>query len=156
MVVNPSASNSVLILASGSISIPTFGFVLILASVGSCVFFLLLHHFSVLMERNPSKSTVMAPVARDIAEMGVDPIVKVFPVLAFVGSKVSLSSSESKCFDIFHFPGWDTASKNNTTFIASILLSLAPPNLPLIPTAKIVKGGETGNAARNEGLTQGF
>ncbi|GKV33942.1 hypothetical protein SLEP1_g42378 [Rubroshorea leprosula] len=80
----------------------------------------------------------MAPIARDIVEMGVDPIVI-----------VSLSSSESKCFDIFHFPSWSAASKNNTTFIASILLSPAPPNPPPIPTTKIVKGGETGNAARN-------
>ncbi|GKV19502.1 hypothetical protein SLEP1_g29754 [Rubroshorea leprosula] len=87
MAINPSAFNSV--------PIPASGFVLIFASIGSCVFFLLLHHFFVLMEGNPSKSTVMAPVARDIVEMGVDPIVR-----------VSLSSFESECFDVFHFPGW--------------------------------------------------
>ncbi|GKU96359.1 hypothetical protein SLEP1_g9600 [Rubroshorea leprosula] len=74
---------------------PASGSISIFASVGSCIFFLLLCHFYVLTEGNPSKSAVMALVARDIAKMGVDPIVR-----------VSLSSSESKFFDIFHFPSW--------------------------------------------------
>ncbi|GKV47589.1 hypothetical protein SLEP1_g54477 [Rubroshorea leprosula] len=111
MAVNPFALGSILILAFGSVLISTFGSVLIStsgsvltsasgsvpisASIGSCIFFLLLCHFYVLTEENPSKSAVMAPVAWDIAEMGVDPIVR-----------VSLSSSESKCFNVFHFPGW--------------------------------------------------
>ncbi|GKU89591.1 hypothetical protein SLEP1_g3714 [Rubroshorea leprosula] len=94
MAVNPSAFGSVSNPASNSIPIPTSGSVSILASVGSCVFFLFCH-FSVLMEENPSKSVVMAPIAWDIAEMGVDPIVR-----------VGLSSFESKCFDVFHFPSW--------------------------------------------------
>ncbi|GKV11177.1 hypothetical protein SLEP1_g22450 [Rubroshorea leprosula] len=91
------------------------------------------------MERNPSKFAVMAPVARDIAEMGVDPIVRAF----------LLSNPSVLTFSIFLASLWSAASKNNTTFITSILLSPASPNAPLIPTAEIVKGGEKGNAARN-------
>ncbi|GKV02511.1 hypothetical protein SLEP1_g14944 [Rubroshorea leprosula] len=155
MAVNPSAFGFVSIPTSGSISIPASDSIPILAFVGSCIFFLFLRHFSVLMEGNPSKSAVMAPVARDIAEMGVDPIVR-----------VSLSSFESKCFDIFHFPGWFVVKdalrhvernpmtlpfpmENNTMFITLILLSPTPPNPPPTITAEIVKGGETRNAARN-------
>ncbi|GKV15735.1 hypothetical protein SLEP1_g26494 [Rubroshorea leprosula] len=121
MVINPSSSNSVPILAS----------------VGSCIFFLLLCHFYVLTEGNPSKSVVMAPIARDITEMGVDPL-----------SEDALRHVERNPMTL-PFPMENAASKNNTTFIASILLSPSHPNPPPIPTAEIVKGGEIGNAARN-------
>ncbi|GKV03789.1 hypothetical protein SLEP1_g16035 [Rubroshorea leprosula] len=159
---------------------------------------------------NPSKSAIMAPVARDIVEMGVDPIVRgdlrnfsyyyqghdnfsfcccqFFPFLPLLVQKEEshdFSFSGGGSYDFFsqacllnkRESSWssnafnNTASKNNTTFIASILLSLAPSSPPPIPTTEIVKGGKTGNAARNvtiasmrrkprsvnvRGLAQGF
>ncbi|GKU97117.1 hypothetical protein SLEP1_g10297 [Rubroshorea leprosula] len=136
MVVNPSASSSVPILAS----------------IGSCIFFLLLCHFYVLMEGNPSKSAVMAPVAQDIAEMGVDPIVR-GDLRNFSYYCRGHDNFSFCCCQFFPFllllVQKSATSKNNTTFIASILLSPAPPNPPLIPTVEIMKGGETGNTARN-------
>ncbi|GKU94011.1 hypothetical protein SLEP1_g7553 [Rubroshorea leprosula] len=107
------------------------------------------------MEGSPSKSAVMAPVARDIAKMGVDPIVKGDLIILEISPTtvedmtISLSVVASFSRSCLCCAFRNAASKNNTTFIASILLTTAPPNPPPIPTAEIVKGGEIRNTARN-------
>ncbi|GKV06961.1 hypothetical protein SLEP1_g18779 [Rubroshorea leprosula] len=102
------------------------------------------------MEGNPSKSTIMAPVAQDITEIGVDPIVRSDlrnSPTTVEAMRISLSVLKKRSWSSNAFK--NAASKNNTSFIASILLTPAPPNPSPIPIAEIMKGGETGNAARN-------
>ncbi|GKU88752.1 hypothetical protein SLEP1_g2980 [Rubroshorea leprosula] len=163
MAVNPSAANSIPSSATGSASVIASGSVLVTASGSDPV-------------TVSGSDPIAASSFVSVSASGFVPSSAFGSVLSSVfGSGGSFaddagvlpSSSKPEFFDIFCLPlnadgkfvvkesRWssnafrDTASKNDTTSIASILLSPAPPNLPPIPTVKIVKRGETGNTARN-------
>ncbi|GKU96662.1 hypothetical protein SLEP1_g9873 [Rubroshorea leprosula] len=150
---NPSTSGSIPTSASGSVSVTASGSVSITASGFVPIF---TFGFAPISASDFVPSSASGSVSSSASGS--------VPVSASGGSPVDdvgvlPSSSEPEFFDIFCLPHnadgkfccegrfTSAASKNNTIFIASILLSSAPPNAPPIPTAEIVKGGETGNAA---------